>query len=48
MAIRVRKTEHNGAKKGKGAFWGTKKEAKAGAKKKRRQNDKIAVTHASR
>jgi hypothetical protein len=43
MAIRVRKTEHNGAKHGDGAFWGRKKEAKTGSKKRRRQNDKAAI-----
>jgi len=35
------KTEHNGAKRGKG-FWGTKKEAKALSKKARRAADKKA------
>jgi len=46
MANRVRKTEHNGAKHAKG-FWGTKKEAKTGAKKRRRQNDKAATRDAT-
>ncbi len=44
MANRVRVTEHNGAKKGEGAYWGVKKEAKVGAKKRRRQNDRIAIS----
>lgn len=35
------KTEHNGAKNG-GGYWGTRKEAKAIAKKGRRANDKKA------
>ena len=42
MAYRVRKTEHNGAKKAKG-FWGPKKEAKVRSNKSRRANDKAAA-----
>lgn len=37
------KTEHSGAKKGKGAFYGRKKEAKRDSNKNRRQADKAAV-----
>lgn len=36
------KTEHNGAKRGKG-YWGVKKDAKELSRKRRRQNDKAAV-----
>ncbi len=36
------KTEHSGAKKGKGAFYGRKKEAKRDSNKNRRQADKAA------
>jgi hypothetical protein len=42
MAIAIVKTEHNGAKRGKG-FWGTKKEAKTGSRKARRANDKKVI-----
>jgi hypothetical protein len=38
----ITKTEHNGAKRGKG-FWGTKREAKTGSRKARRANDKKAI-----
>jgi hypothetical protein len=34
------KTEHSGAKKGKGAYWGKKKDAKKDSNKKRREADK--------
>jgi len=37
------KTEHSGAKKGKGAYYGQKKTAKRDSNKKRRANDKQAV-----
>lgn len=37
------KTEHSGAKKGKGAYYGQKKTAKRDSNKKRRENDKQAV-----
>lgn len=35
------KTEHNGAKKGKGAYYGRKQEAKAYSNKARRQVDRL-------
>lgn len=37
------KTEHSGAKKGKGAYWGKKKDAKKDSNKKRRTADKKSV-----
>ena len=37
------KTEHAGPKRGNGAYWGRKKEAKAVARKRRRRNDKEAA-----
>jgi hypothetical protein len=37
MAYHIRKTEHSGAKKGNGAFWGYKEEAKNGSNKVRRR-----------
>jgi len=42
MAMKAMRTEHSGAKKGKGAYWGIKKAAKGESKKARRRNDKIA------
>ena len=42
MALDKGKTEHSGAKKGKGA-WTTKKEAKKSSKKHRREADKDAA-----
>ena len=40
------KTEHSGAKHGKGAFYGRKKDAKKFSKKARRQNGKQACAAA--
>jgi hypothetical protein len=40
MAHAARKTEHNGAKHGVGAYWGKKKDAKKESKRQRRINDK--------
>jgi hypothetical protein len=42
------KTEHSGAKKGQGAYWGHKREAKVASKKKRRLNGKAEVRKAER
>ena len=42
MGFDVGKSEHAGAKKGDGG-WGPKAMAKAGAKKLRRTNDRLAV-----
>jgi hypothetical protein len=39
VAIEVRKTEHAGAKNGRG-FWGTRADAKAGSRKVRRVVDR--------
>lgn len=38
MAHNTRKTEHSGAKKGRGAYWGPKKEAKKESKCQRRRS----------
>ncbi len=43
MSEGSKKTEHSGAKKGNGAFWGRKNEAKHASNKKRRANDKDPV-----
>lgn len=40
MSIRIRKAEHSGPKKGQGALWGRKKEAKSGSNKIRREQGK--------
>ncbi len=43
MAFKARKTEHSGAKKGRGAFYGRKGEAKHASNRRRRENDKRTV-----
>lgn len=43
MGHEARKTEHAGAKKGSGAYWGRKVEAKKESNRKRRENDKGRV-----
>lgn len=43
MAYAPTKTEHNGSKKGCGAFYGPKKDAKQASKKHRRAADKQAT-----
>jgi hypothetical protein len=40
MANQARKTEHSGAKKGKGAYWGRKRDAKPESNQRRREDDK--------
>jgi hypothetical protein len=44
MALNARKTEHSGAKKGLGAFWGRKAEAKVASNRRRREDGKRAIT----
>ncbi|MBI5152866.1 MAG: hypothetical protein HZA36_00160 [Parcubacteria group bacterium] len=43
MAYKARKTEHSGCKKGRGAYWGRKREAKKESNRVRRVNSKKAV-----
>ncbi len=43
MGHEAKKTEHSGAKKGSGAYWGRKVAAKKEANRKRRENDKGSV-----
>lgn len=43
MAWGVKKTEHAGAKKGTGAFYGRKADAKYGSSRKRRPNGRVAI-----
>ena len=43
MAFKARKTEHTGAKKGRGAFYGRKGEAKRASKRLRRETGKRLV-----
>ena len=40
MAYQAKKTEHSGAKRGRGAYWGPKKDAKRESSRKRRKNDR--------
>ncbi len=40
MAYQAQKTKHSGAKQGKGAYWGYKRDAKKESNRKRRENDK--------
>lgn len=40
MAQQVRKSEHTGPKKGRGAYWGRKKDAKTESNRLRRETDK--------
>ena len=39
MAFRMKKTEHAGAKQGRGAYWGLKRDAKRESNKGRRVQD---------
>jgi len=41
MSFEAKKTEHAGAKKGRGAYWGPKRDAKKESNRKRRESDKI-------
>lgn len=41
MGYEAKKTEHSGSKKGGGAYWGRKTEAKKQSNRKRREKDKI-------
>jgi len=43
IAYNVKKTEHAGAKKGSGAFYGPKGEAKKASNRRRREDDKRAA-----
>jgi hypothetical protein len=43
MAGRAKKTEHAGAKRGRGAYWGRKTEAKHESNRLRREDAKRAV-----
>ena len=44
MAYKVVRTEHSGAKKGKGAYWGIKADAKKASNKARREYGKRVIT----
>jgi hypothetical protein len=49
MAYNARKTEHAGAKKGRGAYYGRKADAKKASAHRRRQNGKhISMSEDSR
>jgi len=43
MALKARRTKHSGAKKGRGAFYGRKVEAKRDSNRRRRETDKRAA-----
>jgi hypothetical protein len=45
MARGAKKTEHAGAKKGTGAFYGRKVDAKRASSRRRRQNKKTAINN---
>ena len=45
MANRAKKTEHAGPKKGRGAFWGRKGEAKKASNRRRRESDKVEASN---
>jgi len=47
MANEAQKTEHAGPKKGRGAYWGRKKDAKKESNKVRREVDKTESKPAS-
>lgn len=40
MAYEAKKTEHAGSKRGQGAYWGRKQEAKKASNRKRRDDSK--------
>ena len=48
MAIHAKKTEHTGPKKGFGAYWGYKKDAKKDSNRRRRQQDRKEITSGKR
>jgi len=43
MGCEATRTEHSGSKKGCGAFWGRKVDAKKQSNRKRRENDKRLI-----
>lgn len=43
MAHWTKATEHSGAKKGQGAYWGRKRDAKEDSNHGRRENDKVSI-----
>jgi len=44
MANQAKKTEHSGPKKGRGAYWGRKKDAKRESSRTRRKNGKAEAS----
>lgn len=46
MSFEAKKTEHNGAKKGRGAYWGRKVDAKQESNRRRREDSKANVRDA--
>ncbi len=43
MGYEVKKTEHSGPKKGSGAYWGRKTDAKKESNRKRREQSKLLI-----
>lgn len=43
MGQGAKKTEHSGAKKGSGAYWGRKVGAKKESNRQRREDDKVSI-----
>ena len=43
MAYQAMKTEHVGAKNGRGSYWGHKQDAKKESNHKRRQDEKLEI-----
>lgn len=48
MTYKAKKTEHAGAKKGNGAYWRRKKNAKTDSNQKRREDGKVLIREAKR
>jgi predicted aminopeptidase len=46
MAFKARKIEHSGSKKGRGAYWGRKVDAKRESNRKRREDTRAIVRDA--
>jgi len=48
MGNQAKKTEHSGSKKGCGAYWGRKKDAKTESNRKRREDAKKLIRETKR
>ncbi len=43
MGQNAKKTEHSGSKKGRGAYWGPRQDAKKESNRLRRENDRNSI-----